>query len=355
MDTPADEVVQNRHLHFYVLPGGLVVHHLMISSVRDRQLPYWVLPVALLVMISARFAPADDKPATKVETKEQPAAEKGGEAPVPLNKNATVLLDKKGNRVLLKTHVVLRQGALEMLCCLKQTKEHESILSLDAKAYVIHTALLALDAKPGKPVSFDTEYHPPTGQKIDIFLNWTDKSGKAHRIPARNWVRQAINRFRMAKMDRLPEGIKLPKNSELRYDNKLKELSWYGPMSVQQKVEFLALSKDKAFQAVIESFFEQSQPREMDADWVFAGSGIYKDEETGKEHYLAEDGDLICVANFGGAMIDVAANSSAENSDLNFEAYTDRIPPKETPVTVELIPLAAPAEKAAPKVPLKKK
>jgi hypothetical protein len=159
----------------------------------------------------------------------------------------------------------------------------------------------------------------------------------------------------MAKMDRLPEGIKLPKNSELRYDNKLKELSWYGPMSVQQKVEFLALSKDKAFQAVIESFFEQSQPREMDADWVFAGSGIYKDEETGKEHYLAEDGDLICVANFGGAMIDVAANSSAENSDLNFEAYTDRIPPKETPVTVELIPLAAPAEKAAPKVPLKKK
>ncbi|HEY2249498.1 MAG TPA: YdjY domain-containing protein, partial [Planctomycetaceae bacterium] len=139
-------------------------------------------------------------------------------------------------------------------------------------------------------------------------------------------------------------------------DNKLKELSWYGPMTVEHKVEFLALSDDKAFQAMIESFFEQSQPRDMEADWVFAGSQIYKDEETGKEHYLAEDGDLICVANFGSAMIDVASNSSAENSDLNFEAWTDRIPPKGTPVTLELIPVAPPVEKADPKkVPSKTK
>lgn len=312
-----------------------------------------LLVVVSLLMATSR-APADDKPAKQAETKESPIGAKAEIPPVPLNKNGTVLLDKKGKRVLLKTHVALRQGALEMLCCLKQTKEHESILSLDAKAYVVHTALLALDARPGKPVHFDEEYHPPTGQKIDIFLNWTDDEGKAHRVPARSWVRQAINRFRIAKMDRLPDGLKLPKNSELRYDNKLKELSWYGPMTVQQKVDFLALSPDKAYQAVIESFFEQSQPREMEADWVFAGSNIYKDEDTGKEHYLAEDGDLICVANFGGAMIDVALNSSAENNELNFEAWTDRIPPKETPVTVELIPVPELIDKVAPKVPAKK-
>ena len=292
-----------------------------------------------MLVLAGPFAPGEDKPTKKAETKEQPGAAKADAAPIPLNPNGTVLLDKKGNRVLLKTHVALRQGALEMLCCLKQTKEHESILSLDAKAYVVHTALLALDAKPGKPVHFDPDYHPPTGQKIDIFLNWTDADGKARRVPARSWVRQAINRFRIAKMDKLPKGLKLPENSELRYDNKLKELRWYGPMTVQQKVDFLALSDDKAYQAVIESFFEQSQPHEMEADWVFAGSGIYKDEDTGKESYLAEDGDLICVANFGGATIDVAANSSAENSDLNFEAWTDRIPSKDTLVTVELIPV----------------
>ena len=326
----------------------------LFSPGRSRQFAVWSLPAALFVLLASSRVPADDKPAKKAETKEQPAGDKADESLVPLNKNGTVLLDKNRNRVLLKTHVVLRQGALEMLCCLKQTKEHESILSLDAKAYVVHTALLALDAKPGKPVHFDTEYHPPTGQKIDIFLNWTDDEGKTHRAPARSWVRQAINRFRMAKIDRLPEGLKLPKNTELRYDNKLKELSWYGPMTLQQKVEFLALSGDKAYQAVIESFFTQSQPRDMEADWVFAGSGIYKDEDTGKEHYLAEDGDLICVANFGSAMIDVASKSSADDSGRDFEAYTARIPPKDTPVTVELIPVAAPAEKAAPKEAPKK-
>jgi hypothetical protein len=312
------------------------------------------LVVGVTLLLVSSLVPADDKPGKKAETKEQPVADKAAEPLVPLNKSGTVLLDKKGNRVLLKTHVVLRQGALEMLCCLKQTKEHESILSLDAKAYVVHTGLLALNAKPGKPFHFDTEYHPPTGQKIDIFLNWTDDEGKAHRVPARSWVRQTINRFRMVKMDRLPEGLKLPKNTELRYDNKVRELSWYGPMTLQQKVEFLALSDDKAYQAVIESFFTQSQPREMEADWVFAGSGIYKDEDTGKEQYQAEDGDLICVANFGGAMIDVSSKSSADDGGRDFEAFTDRIPPKETPVTIELVPVAAQAEKTAPKEAPKK-
>jgi hypothetical protein len=92
----------------------------------------------------------------------------------------------------------------------------------------------------------------------------------------------------------------------------------------------------------------------MEADWVFAGSGIYTDEDSGKQSYLAEDGDLICVANFASATIDVASKSSADDSGRDFEAYTDRIPPKETSVTVELIPVATPAEKAAPKGSLKK-
>ncbi len=293
-------------------------------------------------------AQAEDKTAKDDAAKDNPPAAAEG-APVPLNKNGTVLLDLNGKRVLLKTQVALRQGALEMLCCLKQTKEHESILSLDAKAYIVHTALLALDAKPGTPVRYNPDYQAPTGQKIDIFLNWTDEKGKAHRVPAQSLVRRSINRFRIVKMETLPEELKLPKNSELRFDKKLKELSWYGPMTVKQKEEFLALSDNKTYREAIETFFDQSQSREMKADWVFGGSGFFTDEETGKKFYLAEDGDLICVANFSGAMIDVAMSSSAENGDLNFEAYTERIPPKGTDVTVELIPVAEPDAKTPAK------
>lgn len=284
---------------------------------------------------------AEDTPVAG-EEKPVPAAVDG--APVPLNKTGTVLLDKKNKRVLLKAQVVLQKGALEMLVCKKQTKEHEAILAVDAQAYVIHTGLLALGAKPGTPFRFDNGYHAPTGQKIDIFLNWTDEKGKSHRDPARSWIRQAINRFWVVKMESLPKGVAIPKNIELRYDGKLKELSWYGPMTEKERDSFLALGKDKAFRGAINSFFEQSQPREMQADWVFAGSGFYVDEDTGTKYYLAEDGDYICVANFAGAMLDLSTASSATDTERNYEAYTDRIPPRGTEVTIELIPVTEDAK-----------
>src|SRR3989442_980811 len=100
--------------------------------------------------------------------------------PVPLNMQETVLLDVPGKRLLLKTRVVLREGLLEMLCCLKQTKEHESILAIESEAYVIHAGLLALGAKPGSPVKFQPEYMPPTGTRIRLFCQWTDSVGKPH-------------------------------------------------------------------------------------------------------------------------------------------------------------------------------
>jgi hypothetical protein len=248
---------------------------------------------------------------------------------------------------LLKAKVVFRDGLLEMLCCLKQTKEHESILSVDAKAYVIHTGLLALGAQPGKPVQFDPEFQPPTGQKIDIFLQWTDQQGKLHRDTAQSWVRHAIRRFYVVKMESLPEGLVLPEKSELRFDKKHQELTWYGPMSDRQRDEFLKLSGNKAFRQAVQSFFEDSQPREMKADWVFAGSGVYVDEKTGEKFYQAEGGDLICVANFPTAMIDVAMQSSATGEEsLLFEAYTERLPPEGTDVLIELVPVfKKPAEK----------
>ena len=57
---------------------------------------------------------------------------KKSKEPVPLNKQGTVLLDVDGKRLLLKTKVCLRDGVLEMFCCLKQTKEHESILAIES-------------------------------------------------------------------------------------------------------------------------------------------------------------------------------------------------------------------------------
>jgi len=79
----------------------------------------------------------------------------------------------------------------------------------------------------------------------------------------------------------------------------------------------------------------------MSWDWVFAGSKIYKDEDD-KEHYLGDSGELISVSNFSTSTMDVAVQSEQSNASLMFEAFTDRIPPRNTPVRLVLTLLDEP-------------
>ena len=259
--------------------------------------------------------------------------------PVPLNPEKTVLLDKPGNRVLLKTQVCLKEGVLEMLACPKQTKEHEAILSFNGSAHIVHAALLALGAESGGPAKFQPKYVPPQGQQIDIFLNWKDADGKPHREPAQRWIRHATMRYFEFPLEKVPEGVVIErKEDSLRYDEFNKYLIWFGTMTKPQRDKFLAMSEDQDYQKAVRSLFDQGQPREMKADFVFVGSRFAKLED-GTERYLAEDGSLICVANFGDAMIDVNIKSSAENAaGLTFEPWTERLPEIGTEVTIELVP-----------------
>ena len=76
----------------------------------------------------------------------------------------------------------------------------------------------------------------------------------------------------------------------------------------------------------------------MSYSWVFAGSSFWEDEETGKQYYQAEGGDLICVSNFSTATLDVPVESSQANTGLLFEANTKKIPAIGTPVRLVLKP-----------------
>jgi hypothetical protein len=81
--------------------------------------------------------------------------------------------------------------------------------------------------------------------------------------------------------------------------------------------------------------------KDLDVDWVFAGSFLSKNplDEKAPPYYAANDGDVICVANFGTAMLDLPINSSKNNDDLAFEANKERIPPLNAKVTVILEPV----------------
>ena len=184
-----------------------------------------------------------------------------------------IWLDAEGRAVVMIGQVCQRQAPLELFACLKNSKEHESVVSIDTRAYIVHAGLLALGVEPGRPVQFYPEYRPAEGPEIDVIVAWKDPEGKVHTAPAQQWVRDVRTK------------------------------------------------------------------RAMSYPWIFTGSQLLTDEETGKQYYYADTtGELICVSNFPSAVLDLPIRSSDSNDALLFEAFTENIPPLGTPVTVILKP-----------------
>jgi hypothetical protein len=219
---------------------------------------------------SASAADAETATATKAK---KPAPK----LPAPkdakrLSREYDVWVDPKNKVVMVDGQISLREGMLEMFACTRHTKEHESIVSVNSKAFLIHAALLSLGAEPGRPAQFVPKYRPPSGTEIEVTVEWLDERGKPKSARAQDWI---------------------------------KDITTEKPMT---------------------------------HPFVFAGSSFWTDEETGKKFYQAEAGDLICVSNFSTAMLDIPVESSPENAELAFEAFTERIPPLGAPVRIVLKP-----------------
>jgi hypothetical protein len=95
--------------------------------------------------------------------------------------------------------VCLLEGTLELIACTKNTKEHESVIAVDAKPSHIHTALLLLRAKPGQPATHKaldpegTQFIPvpPSGGPVDVFLVIKDDQGKVREHPISEFIKAA--------------------------------------------------------------------------------------------------------------------------------------------------------------------
>jgi hypothetical protein len=111
-------------------------------------------------------------------------------------------------------------------------------------------------------------------------------------------------------------------------------------MTDEERTDLLSKSKKDEYQKAIESFYKDSQSRGMDASFVFVGSSMYKDEETGEEFYQAEGGHVICTSNFPDALLDIREESSASDGGQAYEAWTEKVPPVGTPVLLVLTPRA---------------
>ena len=79
----------------------------------------------------------------------------------------------------------------------------------------------------------------------------------------------------------------------------------------------------------------------MDQEWVFGGSRFIKDpDEPNRPIYLANQGDVICLCNMESAMLDLPVRSPKSLDMRVYDAFTERIPPKDTKVEIifEVVP-----------------
>jgi hypothetical protein len=107
------------------------------------------------------------------------------------------------------------------------------------------------------------------------------------------------------------------------------------------KVRLQYKDKDKTVTTPAQSWIKNAKNNKLlDSDWVFAGSRFVKNPlDDGKEYYLANDGDIICVSNFETALLDLPIESPKEDAERFFVANTERIPPLGTKVVVCLEPV----------------
>ena len=191
---------------------------------------------------------------------------------VPVNPEKTLFAeisaDKKAVRIGLACEVCMREGPLEVFLCKRGTKEHEAVLRVDADAQMIHAALNAAGAKEGTP----TQVLDPKTEMASFKAATGTKmkvtvhyrmGGKLHTHAAQEWVWNA--------------------------------------------------TKKKA----------------LEHEWVFAGSQLIPnpDNPGAKPFYGANSGEIISISNFLYSMLEIPADISKDDANLNFEPKTDKIPP----------------------------
>ena len=143
-------------------------------------------------MHAAEPAPA---PKTETATEETAPAEALTEALKKLQLPG-IVINPKERFVDVQATVCLDDGSLELIACTKDTKEHESIIMVEASPVHIHTALLLLGAKNGTPAMRRplneelTRWQdvPPSGDPIDVFLVWKNEKGEEIERPISDFI-----------------------------------------------------------------------------------------------------------------------------------------------------------------------
>jgi hypothetical protein len=191
--------------------------------------------------------------------------------------------------------VCLDSGALELIACTKDTKEHEAIVMVEALPKHIHTALLLVGAVPGNPAMFKqvgTENDqswvqiPPRGGLVDVSLVITDKEGKTTERPISDFI---------------------------------------SPL-------------EDSYGEVVGNKKEGEKERFPTSTFLFAGS-ILDGDGTGPRKYVCDlSGNVISIATFGDEVLCLPDIHASENGQLMWQINAENLPEVGSKVILRLRP-----------------
>jgi hypothetical protein len=240
-------------------------------------------------------------------TEPEHAAEAPAEAPPKSLEEALERLQLPGIKINTEAWSVdvdatvsLRHGLLELIACTKDSKEHESVIAVNAKPSHIHTALLLIGATPGNPamrkiIGEGEEARfidlPPRGGLVDVYLVIDTEDGKKE-FPINQFIVKASDDF---------------------YQDPPKE-------DPDQKPEFYPTHT-----------------------FMFTGSVLVEHGEDQPRQYVADySGNVIALVTFGDELLSTPEIHDDANHALVWEVRSDKLPELDSPVILRLKPQRAP-------------
>jgi len=204
----------------------------------------------------------------------------------------------------IESRICLDKGMLELVACTKGSKEHESIVAIEARPMHIHTALLLLGADAGNPAirqAADGENkiwidQPPRGSAVDVLLVFPDKAGKLAEHP--------ISKF------------------------------------IAKSSEETEIGREAAAG-------KESDTKFPTHTFLFAGSHLVEDGPGPRKYLSDESGNVISIVTFGDELLCLSGVHSDQQDALQWQVKAADLPPVGTKVTLRLRPVPTPA--ATPK------
>lgn len=276
-----------------------------IGTARDKRAPASLLASSLAVAL-ASFPGLSRGGAPEPVHGPAPGNPATGSAPKTPRKSVKLpglVIDFQKRCVDLEGSICLDRGFLELVACTKGSKEHESIVAIEARPMHIHAALLALGANSGHPAmrkpidAQETRWIdlPPRGDPVGVYLVFEDPDGKRLEHP--------VSRF-VARAGRRPE--------ELR-----------------------DADGDGA-----------AEDMEFPHTFLFAGS-LLRSTGPGPRQYLADlSGNVVSISTFGDELLCLPGIHTHDDGSLVWQVDATDLPDVGSKVTLRLRPKVRPVPKA---------